>query len=52
MLKRFLLAAVAALCLSVPAWAGVIVSPAYEGEEPPPGFTVVVINGQVFFIQY
>jgi hypothetical protein len=49
MLKRTVLALVAVLALTVPAWGGVIVSPAYEGEPPPQGFVVVVINGQVFF---
>jgi hypothetical protein len=49
MFKRTVLALVAMLALTVPAWAGVIVSPAYEGEPPPQGFVVVVINGCVYF---
>jgi hypothetical protein len=50
MFKRTVLALVATLALTIPAWAGVIVSPAYEGEPPPQGFVVVVINGMVYFM--
>jgi hypothetical protein len=49
MIKRMLLALVATVALSVPAWAGVIITPSFEGEPPPSGFVLVVINGQVFF---
>jgi hypothetical protein len=51
MFKRMLLASVAVLALSVPAWAGIILNPSYEGEPPPQGFMVTVINGTVYFIE-
>jgi hypothetical protein len=50
MFKRMLLASVACLLLAVPAWAGIILNPSYEGEPPPQGFVVVVVNGMVYFV--